>query len=124
VLDDAGFLTVVDRKKDIIIRGGENLSSKEIEDVLARHPAVEETAVIPWPDEVYGERVGAFIRLRPGVALDLAGVQAHFRGEGVAIQKTPERIVIVDDFPRTPFGKILKRELRLRIPQASAAADG
>ena len=124
VLDEAGFLTVVDRKKDIIIRGGENLSSKEIEDVLARHPAVEEAAVIPWPDEVYGERVGAFIRLRPGDTLDLAAVQAHFRGEGIAIQKTPERIVIVDDFPRTPFGKILKRELRLRIPKASEAAGG
>jgi acyl-CoA synthetase (AMP-forming)/AMP-acid ligase II len=124
VLDEAGFLTVVDRKKDIIIRGGENLSSKEIEDVLARHPAVEETAVVPWPDEVYGERVGAFIRLRPGETLDLTGVQAHFRGEGIAIQKTPERIVIVDDFPRTPFGKILKRDLRLRIPQASEAAEG
>ena len=123
VLDPAGFLTVVDRKKDIIIRGGENLSSKEIEDVLARHPAVEEAAVIPWPDEIYGERVGAFIRLRPGAALDLAGVQAHFRGEGIAIQKTPERIVIVDDFPRTPFGKILKRDLRLRIPKASEAAE-
>jgi acyl-CoA synthetase (AMP-forming)/AMP-acid ligase II len=124
VLDDDGCLTVVDRKKDIIIRGGENLSSKDIEDVLARHPAVEEAAVVPWPDDVYGERVGAFIRLRPGASLDLADVQAHFRGEGVAIQKTPERIVIVDEFPRTPFGKILKRDLRLRIPQASEAGTG
>jgi acyl-CoA synthetase (AMP-forming)/AMP-acid ligase II len=122
VLDADGFLTVVDRKKDIIIRGGENISSKEVEDVLARHPAVEEAAVVPWPDEVYGERVGAFIRLRPGAALDLAAVQAHFRGEGVAIQKTPERIVIVDDFPRTPFGKVLKRELRQRIPRLNETA--
>ncbi len=90
--------------------------------MLARHPAVEETAVVPWPDQVYGERVGAFIRLRPDATLDLAEVQAHFRGEGVAIQKTPERIVIVDDFPRTPFGKILKRELRKQIPEADPIA--
>jgi acyl-CoA synthetase (AMP-forming)/AMP-acid ligase II len=116
VVDEQGFLTVVDRKKDIIIRGGENISSKEVEDVLARHPAIEEAAAVPWPDEVYGERVGAFIRLRRGATLDLAEVRAHFRREGVAVQKTPERIVIVDEFPRTPFGKILKRELRQGIP--------
>ena len=114
MIDAGGFLTVVDRKKDILIRGGENISAKEVEDILAHHDAVLEAAVIGWPDATYGERVGAFVRLRPGSMLDLDAVQRHFAVKGVAKQKFPERLVIVEDFPRNPSGKILKTELRVR----------
>jgi len=116
VVDADGFLAIVDRKKDIIIRGGENISSKEVEDTLASHPSVVEAAVVPWPDRIYGERVGAFVKLKSGAAIDIASIADHFAAAGLARQKTPERLVIVEEFPRTPFGKILKRDLRLQIP--------
>src|SRR5690606_22420870 len=110
-LNEAGYLTIIDRKKDILIRGGENISSKEVEDVLTRHAAVVEAAVVGWPDARLGERVGVFVRLRPGSEITLEDVRAHFRGAGVSVQKTPEHLVVVDDFPRTPAGKIIKTEL-------------
>jgi acyl-CoA synthetase (AMP-forming)/AMP-acid ligase II len=112
VLDAEGFLAITDRKKDIIIRGGENISSKEVEDVLARHPAVSEVAVVATPDPRYGERVCAFVIPRSGASLALADVQQHFAAAGLAKQKTPERLELVRDFPRTASGKIKKFELR------------
>jgi acyl-CoA synthetase (AMP-forming)/AMP-acid ligase II len=111
-LDDEGFLTITDRKKDIIIRGGENVSSQEVEDVLVRHPGVAEVAVVAAPDERYGERVCAFIVPRPGATVDLPGVLLHFEAHGVARHKTPERLEIVAEMPRTPAGKVRKHELR------------
>jgi acyl-CoA synthetase (AMP-forming)/AMP-acid ligase II len=110
VIDADGCLTITDRKKDIIIRGGENISSKEVEDVLARHPAVIEAAVVAAPDDVYGERVAAFVVATEPLTLD--DVRAHFEHAGVARQKTPERLELVDDLPRTPAGKVKKPELR------------
>ncbi|MDY0013113.1 MAG: AMP-binding protein [Rhodocyclaceae bacterium] len=115
VLDEEGYLTIVDRKKDIIIRGGENISSKEVEDLLARHPAVVEAAAVACPDPAYGERVAAVVRLRPGQTLDLEEVRAHFVAQGVAKQKTPEYLVVVDDLPRSPLGKVQKMTLRKEI---------
>lgn len=112
VMDDEGFLTIVDRKKDIVIRGGENISSKEVEDILHAHPSIEEAAVIGWPDDRMGEVVGAFVILRQGAELDLPTIQAHFLRSGVARQKTPERLMVVDHLPRTPVGKVKKHELR------------
>lgn len=119
VLDDAGYLRITDRKKDVIIRGGENIASKEVEDILIRHPAVQESAVVAMPDERYGERVCAFIIFREGQSLDLEGVRDHFQQVGVAKQKTPEHLVAVEDFPRTAAGKVKKFALRekLRPPQ-------
>ena len=110
VVDANGCLTITDRKKDIIIRGGENISSKEVEDVLVRHPAIVEAAVVAAPDDVYGERVAAFVVASAPVTLD--DVRAHFEHAGVARQKTPERLELVDDLPRTPAGKVKKPELR------------
>jgi acyl-CoA synthetase (AMP-forming)/AMP-acid ligase II len=110
-----GLLTLTDRRKDIIIRGGENLSSKEIEDVLAAHPAVAEAAVVGAPDERLGERVAAYVVLLDGASLGLDEVRDHFATVGVARQKTPERLEVLSEFPRTPSGKIQKYVLRQRL---------
>lgn len=115
-MDVDGYLTITDRKKDIIIRGGENIASKEVEDVLARHRSVAEAAVIGMPDDRYGERVCAFVIGRPGEPpLDLDTVRAHFVEAGIARQKTPERIIVVDELPRGMSGKVKKFELRRQV---------
>jgi len=119
-LDADGYLTVTDRLKDIIIRGGENISSKEVEDLLITHPAVADVAVIAAPDPVMGERVCAVVVTRPGLSFDVAAAQAHFAAAGVARQKTPEVVMLMDELPRTPSGKVRKDALRA----ARKAADG
>jgi acyl-CoA synthetase (AMP-forming)/AMP-acid ligase II len=113
-IDADGYLTVTDRLKDIIIRGGENISSKEVEDLLITHPAVADVAVIPSPDPVMGERVCAVVVTRPGFSFDVDQARAHFAAAGVARQKTPEVIMLVDELPRTPSGKVRKDVLRKR----------
>ena len=115
ILDEDAYLTITDRKKDVIIRGGENIASKEVEDILSRHPAVSDVAVVAEPDEHHGERVCAFVTLREGATLSLDDVRSHFAAAGVAKQKTPERIERIEDFPRTAAGKIKKFELRDRL---------
>jgi acyl-CoA synthetase (AMP-forming)/AMP-acid ligase II len=111
-LDADGYLTITDRKKDIIVRGGENISSKEVEDVLGTHPRVAEVAAVGSPDERYGERVAVFVVLRDGAELSLEDVGEHFRSQGVARQKTPEVIRVVASLPRTAAGKVQKVPLR------------
>jgi cyclohexanecarboxylate-CoA ligase len=111
-IDAGGRLTVTDRLKDIIIRGGENISSKEVEDLLITHPAVADVAVIPVPDPALGERVCAVVVARPGSAFDVEAARDHFAAAGVARQKTPEVVVLVDELPRTPSGKVRKDVLR------------
>jgi acyl-CoA synthetase (AMP-forming)/AMP-acid ligase II len=115
VLDPDGYLTITDRRKDLIIRGGENLSSKLIEDILSEHQAVAEASVVAAPDPRYGERVCAFVVLRPGTALSLNDIRAHFSTAGTARHLAPERLEIVDDLPRTATGKVRKDELRERL---------
>jgi acyl-CoA synthetase (AMP-forming)/AMP-acid ligase II len=121
-LTPEGRLVISDRKKDVIIRGGENLSSQEIEDILVRHPAVSQAAVVGAPDPLYGERAYAFVVLRPGIALTLDDVREHFRGAGVARQKTPEGLVIKDELPRTAAGKVKKFLLRSELESNAEAA--
>ncbi|MFL6698050.1 MAG: AMP-binding protein [Vitreoscilla sp.] len=111
-LDACGCLTLTDRKKDIVIRGGENISSQEVERVLARHRAVRDVAVVAEPDPRYGERVCAFVVLDHQALLDLDAVQRYFAAAGIARQKTPERLVVVDELPRTASGKVRKADLR------------
>jgi acyl-CoA synthetase (AMP-forming)/AMP-acid ligase II len=114
-IDDDGFLTITDRKKDVIIRGGENIASKEVEDLLALHPSVVEAAVVGRPDPRYGERVAAFVRLRSDQTFTLDDARAHFAALGVARQKTPECVILVDELPRTASGKVRKVDLRTRF---------
>jgi acyl-CoA synthetase (AMP-forming)/AMP-acid ligase II len=113
VLDADGYLTITDRLTDVIIRGGENISAAEVEELLGRLDGVAEVAVVAAPDPRYGERGCAFIRPRPGGrAPDLEAVRAHLADAGLARQKWPEDVRIVDDFERTPSGKIKKYVLR------------
>jgi len=114
-LDAEGYLTITDRKKDIIIRGGENISSKEVEDILSSAPGVIESAVTAMPDPDMGERVCAFVVLRAGATLTLEDVRGHFAKLGITRQKTPERVILVDDLPRTSSGKVKKVDLRQQL---------
>ena len=115
-LDDAGYLRITGRKKDIIIRKGENISARELEDLLAAHPSVAEVAVVGVPDTAAGEIACAVVRLRTGhAALSLADVTGHLLAHGLSKRKLPERLVIADDFPRTASGKVLKRALREQL---------
>jgi acyl-CoA synthetase (AMP-forming)/AMP-acid ligase II len=116
VLDEAGFLTITDRRKDIIIRGGENVSAAEVEELLQRLPGVAEVAVVAAPDPRLGEHACAFVRTRPGEpAPTLASVREHLGSAGLAKPKWPEELRVVDDLPRTPSGKVQKFVLRQRL---------
>ena len=114
-------LTITGRLKDIIIRGGENLSPVEIENALVRHPAIAEAAVVAMPHVRLGEGVAAFVRQVPGVPEpSVQEVAAFLDGLGLARQKFPEVLVPIDDFPRTASGKIrkdlLREEIRKNMP--------
>lgn len=111
-----GAVVITDRKKDIIIRGGENLSAKEIENVLHLHPGIREAAVVSMPHERLGEGVCAFlIPSDDSGSLDLDSVIEFTERHGLARQKTPERIELVTELPKTPSGKIRKDQLRKRL---------
>ncbi|BBZ25788.1 long-chain-fatty-acid--CoA ligase [Mycolicibacterium madagascariense] len=113
-VDAAGRLSIIDRIKDVIIRAGETISSGQVEDVLNAHPGVAEAAAVAAPHSHYGEVVAAVVVMKPSMTVDLPGIQAHFAASGLARQKTPERLVVVDAMPRTALGKVRKAELRAR----------
>jgi cyclohexanecarboxylate-CoA ligase len=110
VIDDEGWLTIVGRKKDVIIRGGENISASEVEAVLVAHPQVHDAAAVGYPDSELGERVCAFVVGDPG--FDLEQCRAWFAERGVARYKTPERVVRLDELPVLAAGKIDRAALR------------
>jgi long-chain acyl-CoA synthetase len=110
-LDEDGYLFIVDRVKDMIIRGGFNIYPHDVEAVLAQHPAVAESAVVGVPDPVYGEQVEAFVIRRFGVEATEDELMEFCR-ERLAKYKTPSRITFVPDLPKSQVGKILKRVLR------------
>ncbi|MGI9591688.1 MAG: AMP-binding protein, partial [Myxococcota bacterium] len=115
-VDADGFVRITGRLKDVIIRKGENISAKEVEDLLYQHPGIEDVAVIGLPDERTGERACAVVKLRKGeVPLDLAAIAHFLRERGLMVQKIPEQLEKVDEIPRNPTGKILKHELRKRF---------
>lgn len=111
-LDGDRYLTVVGRLKDIIIRKGENISAKEIEDVLAEHPAIDTIAVVALPDEVRGELVCAACTVKPGQRFDFSEMTSFLNASGLARQKFPERLEVLAALPMTASGKIRKSELR------------
>ncbi|ANJ10556.1 long-chain-fatty-acid--CoA ligase [Streptomyces parvulus] len=111
--DDEGFLRIVDRKKDVIIRGGYNVYPREVEEVLMRHPGVAQVAVIGLPDDLHGEEVCAVVVPAPGTAPDPAGITEWSKGH-LGRYKYPRRVEFADALPLGPSMKVLKRELRAR----------
>jgi long-chain acyl-CoA synthetase len=114
--DADGFYFIVDRKKDMIIRGGYNVYPREIEELLYEHPAVREVAVVGVPDDHLGEEVGAAVALKPGADAGPDELR-DFVKERLAAYKYPRAVWIVDELPKGPTGKILKREIA--VPELS-----
>ncbi len=115
------YLVITGRKKDIIIRSGENISPKEVEDILFAHPAIGEVAIVAMPSAVTGEKGCAFIIPKDGQTIDLPEIQRFLSQAGLAKQKFPEHVVVVDDLPRVPSGKVRKDVLRERAKELAAA---
>ncbi|POT57569.1 cyclohexanecarboxylate-CoA ligase [Citrobacter amalonaticus] len=117
-MDESGYIKITGRKKDIIVRGGENISSREVEDILLQHPRIHDACVVAMPDERLGERSCAYLVLKaPYHSLSLEEVVAFFSRKRVAKYKYPEHIVVVEKLPRTASGKIQKFLLRQDILQ-------
>ena len=115
-VDEDGYFFIVDRKKELIIRGGYNVYPREIEEVLYEHPAIQEAAVIGVPDDNLGEEVGAAVVLKEGEDLSAEDLKEFVKKE-VAAYKYPRHVWFLDELPKGPTGKILKREIE--IPQAA-----
>lgn len=122
-LDADGYLHFVDRAKDMIVSGGLNIYSREVEDALESHPAVREAAVVAAPDAEFGERVVAFVHLDGAAAASPRELVEHCRSL-IAGYKRPRRVIEVDGFPRTGTGKVAKRELRERAAREGGGPDG
>ncbi|EIH7010333.1 medium-chain fatty-acid--CoA ligase [Escherichia coli] len=121
-MDEAGYIKITGRKKDIIVRGGENISSREVEDILLQHPKIHDACVVAMPDERLGERSCAYVVLKaPHHSLSLEDVVAFFSRKRVAKYKYPEHIVVIEKLPRTASGKIqkflLSKDIMRRLTQ-------
>jgi long-chain acyl-CoA synthetase len=114
-MDDDGYFSIVDRKKELIIRGGFNVYPREIEEVLYEHPAVREAAVIGVPDESLGEEIAAAVALKEGHDATPDELRDYVKAR-IAAYKYPRRVAIVPELPKGPTGKILKREIELPAP--------
>ncbi len=121
-IDDDGYVSVVGRVSDIIIRGGKNISAVQVEAEVDTHPAVDQVGIVPVPDEVFGERVCAVVTLVPGAALDLRGLCDHLLERGLSRELLPEHLVVLDELPRSSGGKLAKGELKA-IAAAHVAAS-
>jgi len=117
-VDEDGYFFIVDRKKELIIRGGYNVYPREVEEVLYEHPAVQEAAVIGVEDEKMGEEVGAAVVLKKGEEVSESDLRSFVKDQ-VASYKYPRKIWFADELPKGPTGKILKREIE--IPQEVTA---
>jgi cyclohexanecarboxylate-CoA ligase len=122
-IDERGYVRIAGRTKDVIIRGGENIPVVEIESLLYRHPDIGMAAIVAYPDERLGERACAVVVPRPGCNVDLASIVAFLKGEKVAVQYIPERLIVREAMPSTPSGKIQKFKLRelLRADESGGA---
>jgi long-chain acyl-CoA synthetase len=108
--DEEGYFYIVDRKKDLIIRGGYNVFPREVEEVLYEHPDVREAAVVGMPDKDLGEEIGAAVVLRDGASATAEDLQQHVKSQ-LAAYKYPRRVWFLDELPKGATGKILKREI-------------
>lgn len=113
------YITISGRKKDLIIRGGENISAKEVEDILHTHPAIAEAAVVSMPHERMGETPVAYVVFREGESIDFGSMKSFLEGAKLARQKFPERLFVLEQMPRTASGKVLKHVLRARCRSGS-----
>ena len=115
-MDENGYVFLMDRSKDMIISGGENIYPREIEEVVARHPAVREVVVIGVPDPQWGEAIKAVVALKEGSSVTADELIA-FCKDHIASYKKPKSVDFVDDLPKSNYGKLLKRELRAKYWQ-------
>jgi acyl-CoA synthetase len=120
-IDEEGYLRVIGRTDDFIIRGGKNISGPAVEQDVSTHPAVALAAAVAMPDATYGERVCVYAELRPGASLDLEGLLAHLASRNVSKETWPERLVVLGELPRGTGGKVAKKQLREDIAQRVAA---
>jgi len=116
VMDAQGYVNIVGRMKDMVIRGGENIYPREIEEFLYRHPKVQDVQVVGVPDRKYGEELCAWIIARPGATLDEDEIRTFCQGQ-IAHYKIPRHIVFTDAFPMTVTGKIQKFKIRDEMKQ-------
>ncbi|MDQ1475561.1 MAG: acyl-CoA synthetase, partial [Actinomycetota bacterium] len=113
IIDEDGYLTVVGRTSDIIIRGGKNISAAQVEDEVSSHPAIALCGAVAVPDETFGERVCAFVEMRAGCEpITLDDLRAHLEQRGTGKELWPERLIVLDALPRSSGGKVAKGELR------------
>ncbi|GAA0962563.1 class I adenylate-forming enzyme family protein [Actinocorallia libanotica] len=120
-IDDEGYLTVVGRLSDFVVRGGKNISLPVVENDVLGHPAVAHAAAVGMPDPVFGERVCVYVELRPGASLTLDGLRAHLAERGVSKELYPERLIALAELPRSSGAKVAKGELRADIARRIAA---
>ena len=118
-IDDRGYVRITGRSKDVIIRGGENIPVVEIETLLYKHPAINQVAIVAYPDERLGERGCAVVVPKPGQAIDLTAMVDFLKSHKVALQYIPERLLMLQQMPATPSGKIQKFKLREIVKQAA-----
>lgn len=111
-IDDEGYIRIAGRLKDVVIRGGENIPVVEIENLLYKHPAIASVAVVGYPDKRYGERVCAFVALKPGASFTFDDMTAYFDSLQLTKQYYPERLEVLEQMPQTPSGKLQKFRLR------------
>jgi acyl-CoA synthetase len=117
-IDDEGYVRIVGRKSDVIIRGGKNISAASVEADVAAHPAVDMVAALAVADPVFGERVGVVVSLRaPATTLDLEGLITFLAERGVSKEYFPEYLVIIEEMPQSIGGKIAKSELKARFAE-------
>jgi len=123
-VDEDGYVSLVGRVSDLIIRGGKNISAVQVETEVDTHPAVDQVGIVPVPDEVFGERVCAVVTLVPGASLDLAGLSSHLLARGLSRELLPEHLVVVDALPRSSGGKLAKGELKALAARSVLATAG
>ena len=121
--DELQYLRYVDRTKDLVVRGGMKISASELETYIAGYPKVAEVAVVAYPDELLGEKACAVVVARPGETPTLDELLTYLRELGIATFKLPERIELVDELPRNPLGKVLKRDLRAKLANEASVGS-